>query len=173
MTNIYRDVGLGEDPGWRPKPGDSLTSLRFLFVAFCMAILGMGIVAAFILRDEAASDAPAWQSIAVITAFGCASLAAQAFLPRPLDGSAITSLAASYRARFFLRLAMSEAVALAAFALSIAWGPWWAFYVGAAFTLTGFARLAPTRRHLQQDQDQLSLAGCDLSLTEALRTPAS
>lgn len=138
-----------------------------------MAIFGMGIVAAFVLRDEPKSSTPAWQSIAVIAAIGCGSLAAQAFLPRPLNGTSMKSLAASYRARFFLRLAMSEAVALAAFALSIAWGPWWAFYVGAAFTLAGFARLAPTRRHLQQDQDQLSLAGCDLSLTEALRTPAS
>lgn len=173
MTNIFKDVGLGEDPGWKPKPGEPLTSVRLLFMAFCMAILGMAVVAAVILREEAANSAPAWQSLAAIAAFGCASLAAQSYLPPALDGTSKKSLAVSYRIRFFLRLALSEAVAMAAFVLSIAWGPWWAFYVGAALTLIGFARLAPTRHHLQQDQDQLSLAGCDLSLVEALRTPTA
>jgi len=135
-----------------------------------MAIVGIGVVAAFVLREPAENSAPAWQSIAAIAALGCASLATQPLISRPLDCTSAKTLAVSYRARFFVRLATSEVVALAAFVLGAVWGPWWVFFVGAAFTLVGFARLAPTQRNLQHDQDRLSLGGCTLSVIAALRT---
>lgn len=113
---------------------------------------------------------PAWQSIAVVAALGCSSLVSQPLISRPLDCASAETLAVSYRARFFVRLATSEVVALAAFVLGATWGPWWVFFLGAAFTLVGFARLAPTQRNLQHDQDCLSLNGCTLSVIAALRT---
>ncbi|MCE9623611.1 MAG: hypothetical protein K8R99_14835 [Actinomycetia bacterium] len=169
MTDIFKDKGLGEDPGWGRENSDPLVVLRYLFISFCLAVLGMGVVVVF-LGDTSEGSAPRWLSLVATVAVGCMSLVAQALIPRPLDCASLKSLAMSYRARFFLRLAMSEVVGLAAFAMGIALGPWWVYYLGAAFTLAGFARLAPTARHIQQDQDRLSLNGCQLSLTEALRT---
>lgn len=143
-----------------------------MFLVFCQAIVGVGVVAA-IVKDEAGDSGQLGRSLGVVVAAGAISIAAQHFISPALDGTSTKNLASSYRARFFVRMALSEFVALGAFALGMAWGPWWLYYVGAAFTLIGFYRAAPTRTHLQADQDRLSLAGCDLSLMEALRTPTT
>lgn len=193
MTDISKDKGLDEDPGWRgawiPRPqnvllgvkvsnavvqrsADSLKALRYIFVSFVWAVVGIGVVVA-VLGDLTKEPDFAQRSIAVVVAAGLASLLAQRLFLRPLDCTSAKTLADTYRQRFFKRLAYSESVALIAFVMDIVWGPWWVYYVGAAFTLVGFANLAPTLRHLQLDQDQLSLTGCELSLTAALRTPTS
>lgn len=112
-------------------------------------------------------------SLAVIAAAGFSSLTAPLLIRRELDATSLRTLALSYRSRFMLRLAFAEVVMLVGFAASKVWGPWWVVFIGAAITVVGFIRLAPTARHLQQDQDRLSLSGCQLSLTEALRTPAA
>ena len=154
------------------RSSDQLLTMRYLFATFCWAIVAIGVVVA-ILGDLVKDPRSPGQAIAVIAAAACVSLVAQKLVPRPLDCTSSKSLADSYRIRFFLRVAFSESVSLLAFALGIAWGPWWLFYIGAPFTLVGFWRLAPTRRNLQAEQDRMSLSGCQLSLTAALRTPAS
>jgi hypothetical protein len=123
-------------------------------------------------HDHTDESSSAGLSLAVIAAVGCASLAGHTFVRRTLNCASLRTLALSYRSRFLLRLAIAETGMWIAFFVSRVSGPWWVFYVGAVFTIIGFYRTAPTRRHLQQDQDQLSLSGCQLFLTEALRTPA-
>jgi len=171
-TDILKDVGLGEDPGWRSRSGDLLVNLRRLMIVFVSAIVLIGVVVVT-LGDQANTPGPTVRSIAVVVAAGVSSLVMQAFVRPMLDCASARTLATSYRERFFLRLALSESTALIAFVVYMVWGPTWVYFIGAAFTLVGFWRLAPTRRSLQRDQDQLSLNGCQLSLVAALRTPAS
>ena len=124
--------------------------------------------------DSAARDAESTTlAVAVIVGIGCVSLVAQRFVRRTLNCKSMQTLSTSYRERYFLRVALSEMVALGSFVVAVTLRPHWVYFIGAAFTFVGFWRVAPTRRHLQQDQDQLSLSGCQLSLTAALRTPAS
>ncbi len=163
--------GLGLRPPVK-QGSDQLITLRYLIATFAWAIVAIGVVVT-ILGDVTKDSASPGLSIAGIVAAGLASLASHAFVRPTLDCTSTKALADSYRTRFFLRVAFSESVALLAFALGITWGPWWIYYVGAPFTFVGFTRLAPTRRNLQQDQDRLSLSGCNLSLTAALRTPSA
>ena len=149
---------------------DPLIELRSLFLTFVAAIFLIGVVAS-ILGDINKGSEQTGVSVAIAIAFGCASLLAQRVVPRPLDCTSLESLAASYRTRFFLRLALSDSAALVGFMLDIALGPWWVYFVGAGFTFVGFAQLAPTVRHFVEDQESLSLRGCHRSLIAALRMP--
>jgi hypothetical protein len=149
---------------------DPLLELRLVFLTLVAAIFTIGVVAFFLGNMNERSDSTGL-SVAIVVAVGSASLLAQRVLPRPLDCTSVESLASSYRTRFFLRVAISEAAALAGFCLDIALGPWWIYFIGAGFALIGFSQLAPTVRHLAQDQDSLSLQGCTRSLVEALRLP--
>jgi hypothetical protein len=185
---------MDEDPGWRltwsalpallvpqlamrrmaRSDADPLVALRSLFLTFCAAIVGVGIVAT-VLGDVTVKSHSSGVSLAIAVAAGCASLLAQRFYSRPLDCTSLDSLRSSYTTRFFLRVAFADAAALVGFMLDIAMGPWWVYFVGAGFAAVGLAQVSPTRRHLAQDQDELSIDGCTRSLTEALRrsTPAS
>ena len=169
MRDILKDAEFSEDPGWRFRSGGLLGALRRLTIIFAVAIAMIGKVV-WTLGELAETPGSTFRSVAVVVAVGCNSLAIQQFFRPGLDGTSMQTLVVSYRTRYFLRLAFSETVALIAFVVYIAWGPQWVYPIGAAFTFLGFWRLAPTKRHLQQDQDRLSLSGCQLSLTEALRS---
>jgi hypothetical protein len=113
-------------------------------------------------------DRPAL-AVSIVVGVGVICLALQRIVPGPLDCSTPATLAATYRTRFFLRIAFAEACSLVAFALYISIGPGWVYAVGLAFTLFGFTVAAPTGARLRADQDALSLSGCTLSLVAALR----
>jgi hypothetical protein len=151
---------------------DPLVALRSLFLSFCAAIFAISIVA-LVLGDITKGSVPSGVAIVLVVVAGCISLLAQRYFSRPLDCTSLGSLAASYRTRFFVRLALSDAAALVGFMFDIAVGPWWVYFIGAGFAVVGLWRLAPTRGHLAQDQASLSSTGCRWSLTEALRTPSS
>ncbi len=51
-------------------------------------------------------------------------------------------------------------------------GAAWLYPLGLALAAVGFVRLAPTRRNLQRDQDELSTRGCPIPLVHALRQAA-
>lgn len=154
----------------RGRGRDPLIELRSLFLTFVAAIVSIGVIAA-LLGDINKGPERTGAAVAIAIAFGCASLLAQRVLPCPLDCTSLESLAASYRTRFFLHLALCDSAALAGFALDIALGPWWVYFVGAGFAFVGFAQLAPTVRHLAEDQESLALRGCPRSLIAALRLP--
>ncbi|HVV37712.1 MAG TPA: hypothetical protein VHC63_13965 [Acidimicrobiales bacterium] len=86
-----------------------------------------------------------------------------------LDGTNASTLAASYRTRFFLRLAFAEAAALLGFVAFFVANVWWVYPASLVSTFIGFARLAPTKAHLAADQRELQARGCTLTVTRALR----
>jgi hypothetical protein len=177
-----------EDPGWpgvvsvflmsvpfvglwymrRHRSGDPLVLLRALFLNFSNALIAFGIVIAFIpdLRNG-----PVTPSVPLLLASAVASIVGvHLAMRKPLACSSEAALAASYRARFFRTIAITEAVALFGFVLTFDFGPAWTYYAGGAFALFRFWTItAPTRSALRRDQDALNAQGCDLSLTSALR----
>jgi hypothetical protein len=150
--------------------GDSLQTLRSIFVGFCTMVVLIGVVV-LILGDvnPEQADRPG-VSVPLVVA-GCAvALVLQRLVPRPLDDSDPAALATSYRTRFFLRLAFAEACALLAFVACIAVGPAWVYAIGLVGALVGFRTAAPSRANLRADQDALGLRGCTTSLVGSLRS---
>ncbi len=180
----------GADPGWRAalryaafglapawglqlrKSGgrtDGLVLVRGAFVSFVSAFVLIGIVV-WVLEANAGpegsvSATPASVAVAIV---GLASVAGSA-LDRPLACEDDSRLAKRYTQRFFLRVALAEAAALAGFVAFLVTGSWWIYALGALFTAIGFWRLAPTTTHLREDEERLREAGCARSLVVALR----
>jgi peptidoglycan/LPS O-acetylase OafA/YrhL len=180
----------GADPGWRSSlryalftlvPGwglwlrrrsgnpDGLVLLRGIFLSFTTALLLIGAVVVVLETtdglDGAVSDTLASLVVALV---GGASLAGSR-LERPLHCEDDARLAGSYTQRFFLRVALAEAAALAGFVAFVVSGSGWMYPMGALFSAVGFVQLAPTTRHLQEDQERMSGSGCARSLVVALR----
>lgn len=154
----------GGDPGWGPvlrpmvwllipgvgfvlfrkyqlnHPTHGLTLLRVLFTAFTNALVLIGAVIAVLVnvahfRGGTLSAFP----IAIgVTVIGVAGLAARQLFDRRLDCSDDLRLATTYRERFFLRIAFSEAASLAGFAAFILTSRWWLYPLGAVFTAVGY-----------------------------------
>jgi F0F1-type ATP synthase membrane subunit c/vacuolar-type H+-ATPase subunit K len=176
---------MHDDPGW-PKwwnqlrllliptrsslasVSDGLVLLRGLFLRFCYAIALIGVVRV-ILGDLSKGDSKPGLALVVVVAAGVGCLVVQSFVGAPLDCTSDDKLASSYRSRFFLRVAFSEAPAMIGFAVSISFGPLWIYFVGASFAAVGFIRVAPSKAHLAADQRKLSLARCGRRLVPALR----
>ena len=182
---------MDDDPGWaidwkmiplafipqvaarrmsRSSHRDGLLDLRTLFLTFCTMLVLICTVAVPFADITDGREHPA-VSVAIVVITGILAQVVQRVNSTPLDCTSAKTLAATYWTRFFLRTALSESTALIAFALGIALGPWWVFFIGAAFAAIGFAQLAPTKRNLLRDQDALSLRGCAESLVAALRQP--
>lgn len=180
---------MGDDPGWRKAvamlpgmmiPGvaivraqrtagtDGLVVLRSLYLSFVTAIVLIGVVVLLIGDLSDGTSRPAL-GLGLVVVAAAVSVGAQAVVPGGLDGSTDQSLGDSYRTRFFLRIALSEAIALVGFVVGLAVGPWWAYFVGGMLALVSLARIAPSRRNLAADQDALSLRGSTRSLVEVLR----
>ena len=150
------------------RDGDALVMLRQLWLTFLSAIILFGVVVVFVVPGATERPAAPW-AVAIVIG-GLVSLAATwAIGRRRLQCQGESELATSYRTRFFLRMAVSESVALFAFVACFLAGHWWLYWIGAAFTLVGFWWNAPTRAHLLADQEELALAGCGQSLMRALR----
>ncbi len=177
-----------EDPGWpvdartlwmllvpgvlkrriRHQGGlNGVGQFRMLFIAFCNAIAMFGFVLLFIVPlTGGGSAALVFVGVMVLVAF--VDYAVLSRLERPLVCDA---LLASYRSRFFVRLASAEVIALIGFVATFLLHTAWVYFPCAALTAIGFARAAPTRAALQRDQQQLTSQGCEKSLVAALNTP--
>jgi hypothetical protein len=188
-----------DDPGWRPVlsgawmlflPGvgrrvyrrrtgaqgtNGLTVLRALFLSFCFALVMVGVVVAVLTNTTPPVNRHRLNALPVaigIVVVGGLCEVGRRLIERPLDCSDDLPLAGTYRTRFFLRIAFSEVPALVGFTGFILTARWWTYPLGLAFTAVGFARLAPTKPHLAQDQAVLDAAGCRRSLSAALAKPA-
>lgn len=140
-------------------------SLRVLFLGFSGALVMFGVVLLFI---GVAGDLVPWLPLLIAGAAG--SVLAARFVVKPLDCTSSTTLAVSYRTRFFLAIACSETVALFGFVFSFIGGPVWIYHLAAAFSLYRFWTVAPpTRAGIARDQERLDASGCALSLVAALR----
>jgi F0F1-type ATP synthase membrane subunit c/vacuolar-type H+-ATPase subunit K len=147
---------------------DGLVVLRSLFLSFATAVVLIGGVV-LLLGDTKTGGANTGLGIGIVLVAAGAAFGAQVVAGRSLDGSSEQSLGGSYRTRFFLRVALSEAIALVGFVVGISIGPWWAYFVAAPLSLVSLWRIAPTRSNLAADQSELSRAGCGRSLVDVLR----
>lgn len=174
------------DPGWPHGPSlllllvpgmlqrqargaqnDGLSAMRLVFISFFVGIVLIGVVVQFMTLD----GGTAWPWLVALAVAAVASIIITRLADRPLDCTSPTTLAATYRTRFFSRLAFAEAVALLGFVFSFTSQTAWVYLPAAAFTLYRFSTVAaPTRTALQADQRRLKARGCELSLVAALRT---
>lgn len=149
---------------------------RALFVSFAGAFLLIGFVVVILARASSLTAnrivglSP--MAVAVVTV-GATCLAAPSWIERPLDCSDDARLVASYRVRFFLRLAFAEATVLLGFVGFLLTGRWWMYPLGGAFAAAGLVRLAPTAGNLATDQEELRAVGCSRSLLGAMTIPPS
>ena len=184
-------MGTGQDPGWGaawrypalwlpiPFRGtraakraerrgviDGLTAHRVMFLRFVVALVAFGIILPFV--GAGTGSAPAALFVGLVVAAGVTSVAVPKAIERPLDCSSEGKLVATYRVRFFLRIAYAEAVALFGFVGAFITDAVWLYYFSLLFAAVGFARLAPTTSNLSRDQQALYAGGCSLSLMAAL-----
>lgn len=181
-----------DDPGWprlrsmaatfipgmlirrEGRPGDDggggLVSLRLVFIAFGNALVLIGAVVLILHVSGGLSGVPGRTATAALAvgAVGVGALVALRLFVPALDCSSDPALASSYRTRFFLRIAFSEAAALVGFAAFVVAGSPWLYLLGAAFAAVGYTVAAPSRRNLERDEEQLRAAGCGRSLTRVL-----
>ena len=177
------------DPGWRFSlrmfrfliPGylqytmrqgerrDGLDLMRQVWISFTSALVLFGVVVFFIATAPVGHPTMWLIGLAVATVglHGAQTWA----LSKPLDCTDRTALATSYRSRFFLAIAFSEAIALLAFVAAMILGRWWIYWLFLPFALAGHLRVAPTPVHLEADQEVIRIGGCPLSLVGALRAP--
>lgn len=143
-----------------------------LFTSFALSLVLIGVVVIALAGSGTAEpDGLAASVVAAgIIAYGSLSLFALRLIERPLDCSDETALVSSYRTRLFLRLAFANAAALLGFVGFFLSGEAWMYPLGASFTAVGYVRLAPSRRNLERDQEELNQQGCLLSLTDLLLT---
>lgn len=193
MVTDNRDAA--SDPGWRPAMrgvlllplptlamrrvklasdgdgGDGLMALRLLFVTFTCALILIGVVVAVLAASGGQEDADVdlgW-AIAGVIAYGFVALTMVRFFRPRLDCTNEETILTSYRTRFFLRVAFSEAAALTGFVgFILTWNPL-PYAVGLVFAAVGFSILAPTAANLARDQTTLTLAGCGRNLVADLR----
>jgi hypothetical protein len=184
-----------KDPGWRgvsnavlwvlsPKvrarlverPTDGLVMLRQIFVGSCLALVVIGAIVPLIVGgvDTAERDRSRLPIFIIVFAVGNGALIFSNIFTRSrrLDCSSDAALAASYRSRFFTRMAFAETPALCGFVSSFVVGEFWPYFLGVVFTIIGFARVAPTVAVLHRDEQELLADGCERSLVRALRQGA-
>lgn len=149
---------------------DGLVVLRTLFLTFLLALAMIGIVVAVLeLGSPGFGSLPESPVVLGVLVVGALSSVGPTILRRPLQCEDDERLARSYVRRFFMQMAFAESGALAGFAGFLASSAGWMYLVGLAFSVAGFARLAPTADHLRRDQDELGERGCARSLLTALR----
>lgn len=151
------------------EAANALQHVRLVFTSFALSLVLIGLVAVLQTSGEGVEESVSGAVAGiVVAAVGVLSLLAPRIVAPPLDCSSTETLVAGYRTRFFLRMAFANVAALVGFVGVFLSGEWWPYPLGAAFTAIGMARLAPTRRNLERDEESLIAAGCGRSLMEAL-----
>jgi hypothetical protein len=183
---------LDQDPGWPlsakalllfvipgfatrlAKHGDALIRLRQVFVAFSVSLV-LFQLALFGIGTTPGADENVQLAIGVLAIGGLQVLVATPMLNRyvALDCTDEGTLAGSYYTRFFARIALSQAAALFGFVGFFIANVWWVYPASLVWTAIGYARLAPTKANLEEDQRELTQRGCALSLVGSLRGAGS
>jgi hypothetical protein len=87
---------------------------------------------------------------------------------RPLDGTTLRRLGATYRSNMFLRIGAAESALVAGLAGAFLGGSLWVYLVGLAFGLGGLWLVAPSVHDIERRQEEIMASGSTLSLVEAL-----
>ena len=144
-------------------------AIRQVFTSFCLALVGFGVVIALLYGSSNPPAHPPAAAIAILIVLsGLGGLLGRG-TERPLICESDETLRGSYRMRFFLRIAFAEQSALFGFVGFFLTYAWWPYPAGVALAALGFARAAPTRANLAQDEADLRGQGCGRSLVQALR----
>lgn len=151
---------------------NGLVLLRGIFLSFVTSLIIIEAVVVLISATYRTKHVvmSADVFLVVLAGWGIIALIVPRYIEKPLDCGADAALATTYRLRFFLRLAFAQSVALVGFVGFIVTDHAWLYPVGLAFTAAGMARLAPTRRNLAKDQEDLRQSGCAQPLVGALAT---
>jgi hypothetical protein len=182
-----------DDPGWRLTPRlllflvpgylassrknglanvDLLERMRQAWTAFTIALLAFGVVIYLVVPGSTEHrTTPFVIGLSIYTAL--CLFAEETFGRRSVKDVGPELVAAKYQARFFLRVAFSNSIALAAFVFTFTLGQWWLYWLFLPFALVGLWRAAPTRSRLAQEQDRLYGESCSISLVKALRNQAT
>ncbi len=151
--------------------GGALLQIRLTFITFVSAVCLFQVVLAFLLSEsQQPVGGPIWLFVVLIASGGLSAVLLPRF-EKPLDCTSDLTLVASYRSRYFARVAVTESSALIAFVGALTTREWWIYPLGLLVSLLGFARFAPTSRHLAHDQTFLSDHGCRRLLLKALTNP--
>jgi hypothetical protein len=170
-----------DDPGWRfalralipivglryraQRAPDGLTALRSVFVGLVTALPLFLVSFSYIVEEPG----PVGLAPYAVVAVGLLSTLGISILHRrTLPTESLGSLAAAWRARFFIGVGFTEVPALVGLAFTLPTNALWIYLIGMAFSLIGFWRIAPSRTNLSRDQDALRSAGSSLDLTQAL-----
>jgi F0F1-type ATP synthase membrane subunit c/vacuolar-type H+-ATPase subunit K len=157
---------------WRvPRDGqDGLIVLRQVLMTFCIALALIGLVIALLYPSSAPPADPPDSLCELPAAPRCRRGVANASHRATLNCTDDSTLASSYRARFFLRVAFANAAALFGFIGFFLTNEWWPYPVGLAIAACGLIRAAPTRERLRRDQERLAETSCFRRLVPALRS---
>ena len=145
-----------------------LETTRQVWLAFFSSLFVYALVIAVVVPGSVEHPATPWVAALLVLATTCL-IAEEIVGRRLLDGNDPDRLAGAYRTRFFLLVALSMLIALAAFVATFTTGQWWVYWLFLPFALFGLWRAAPTKAHLLHEDEQLRAAGCALSLTGVLR----
>jgi hypothetical protein len=190
MANPYEDQS--GDPGWggpravlfsmvlpvmaigtsaRRGTSDALMTMRMIFVYVVQTVLILAVVVIGLSVSDTipGGDVDTTLAAIAVTAIGATGLVMARLLPSALDCTTAASLVGTYRTRFFIRLALAEAGAMAGFVGFIVTGAPTIFVLGAAFSAVGFTWAAPTTRQLERDQEALTWSACGRALVPTLR----
>lgn len=106
---------------------DGLLVLRQVFLSFAGALVAFGVVLAVLYPTSHPPRDPPTAVVVGLLAFGAIGVLVEPRLERGLDCTDDTTLAGTFRARFFLRMAFANAAALYGFVgffLTYAWWPY-------------------------------------------------
>ena len=146
---------------------NGLVALRQAFLSYCFGVIAFGVALVFLWPSQSAQPKSPGVAIGLLV-LGAALAIVGRVIEKPLDCTGDRQLAGTYRVRFFVRIACSEAAALFGFVGFFMTSEWWVYPGGAAIAFVGFVRAAPTRARLLRDQELLAEGGCHRSLVAAL-----
>jgi hypothetical protein len=139
LSMILPFVAIGH-PSHRAS-ADGLMIMRLLFVYFIQMLVIMGVVVIGLDFADTieGGDLDSQLVGAMVLAVSVVSLVASRLLPLRLDCSSDEALLHSYRTRFIVRLALSEAGAMAGFVGFVVTAEPLLYGLGVAFTALGFS----------------------------------
>ena len=143
----------------RPQ-GSLLLMLRWLYLAFVGGLPLYWFVLSFWLRDTSPTSSSAallFGSLAV--ALGLAALIVRHRIEQSVIGAAANTVAATYRANFFLSLGVAEVAPLLSFVGTFLTGAPWLYPLGMLAAAPAFVRLAPSAANLRRIDEQRRIRG--------------
>jgi hypothetical protein len=149
-------------------PMDGLKLLRIIFLTMAGSHLVLLTALPSVLPEEGGSVSPLFLWLTLFSGLYGVGGALWA-RSRPVELSSPESLAGSYRANFFIGVAMAHSAGLIGYSVSFIVGAVWPYLIGLVFAAIGLIITAPTRGNLNRRQRQITAQGSPLSLLEALK----